>query len=260
MRKFMLTMGMLALMFVVVPPSMADDESDSGGIGAPTVITKPGNYKLRRSLTARSDRPLITIASDNVALDLDGMTLTGLGGKQGAGIVVEGRANVAVRNGFLRNFGTAVQVANSSNVRLEDLQISGEDIQGLPPETGILLVNTRAARLTGNVIHRTFLGIFVRGGLSSGNTLKANTITGGTNGQLGICYNPAPGGDPATDGPSGDLVAENHISRFRTAILLSQATQANIFVRNYLNFFDNGFEEGTPGSNTFANNIESALP
>ncbi len=258
MRKFMVVIGTLALMLGLTPASTADN--NSGGMGGPTVITKSGSYKLKKSLKASNAQPLITIAADNVTLDLGGLTLTGLGNKQGTGILIEGQTNVAVRNGFLQDFGTAVQVAESSNVRIEGLQITGQDVPGLPPETGILLVNTRAARVTGNVIHRTFLGLFVRGGLSSGNTIKTNTITGGENGQLGICYNPAPGADSSTDGPSGDLVAENHVARFNTAIQLSPATQSNVFVRNYLTYFVTGFDELTPGSNTIENNQEALLP
>ena len=260
MRRLWLALGAIALMLQLAPANRADDTADTRGIGGPVVITKPGTYTLRRAITARDERPLITIAADDVSLDLSRLTLTGLGDKRGAGIVVEGRTNVSVRNGSLRNFGTAVQVNGSANVRLEDLQITGEDIPGLPPETGILLINTRAAHLSGNVIHKTFLGVFVRGGGSGGNTIKGNTITGGENGQLGICYNPAPGADPATDGPNGDLVAENQIARFRTAIQLSPATKANMLVRNYLAFFEHGIEERTPGSNTLANNLETPLP
>ena len=169
-------MGAFALLVQFAPPAAADDGSGGGSINAPTMITRPGNYTLRRAMTARSDRPMITIAADDVTLDLSGLTLTGLGGKRGAGIVIEGRTNIAVRNGSLRNFGIAVHVTDSANVRLEGLRISGEDIPGLPPETGILLVNTRAARVTGNLIHNTFLGLFVRGSGSSGKATQANIL------------------------------------------------------------------------------------
>jgi hypothetical protein len=140
------------------------------------------------------------------------------------------------------------------------LQISGADTPGLPPETGVLLVNSRGVHVANNLIARTFLGVFVRGSGSGANTIKGNTIAGGDHGQLGICYNPAPGADPATDGPAGDLVAENHISRYQTAVQLSPASRASIFVRNYLNFFATAFDEQTPGSNTLANNLEATLP
>jgi len=259
MRRSVITMGALALALGTATASPGGNAFDITG-GEAIVIRKSGSYTVRRPLKARSDQPLVTIAADDVSLDLNGFTLTGLGGKTGAGIVIDGRANVKVHGGTLRDFGTALDVRDSSNVVLAGLQISGEDLPGLPPETGILLVNSRGVRMTDNVIARTFLGVFVRGGGSGANTIKRNTIAGGENGQLGICYNPAPDADPAVDGPSGDLVAENHISRFRTAIQTSPASRANIFVRNYLGFFDLPFDERTPGSNTIGANLEAALP
>ena len=258
MYRSLITLAALALALGAATPSRASESIDVKG-GLPVVIEKSGKFTLRRNLTARSEQPLIVVAADNVSLDLNGFSLTGLGGKLGEGIVVEGRSNVKVENGFLRNFGIAVRVSESNNIDLTGLQITGEDLPGGPPETGILLLNSRGVHIAGNVINRTFLGVFVRGGASGANTIKGNTIAGGDNGQLGICYNPAPGADPSIDGPAGDLVAENHISRFRTAIQLSVASRSNIFVRNYLNFFNLGFDERTPGSNTIANNLEAEI-
>ena len=47
---------------------------------------------------------------------------------------------------------------------------------------------------------KTGLGIFVRGGMSTGNRIANNTITAGSNGIFAICYNPTPD-DPM--GPRG---------------------------------------------------------
>lgn len=259
MRRFLISVASLALVLGTAMRSPSADTLEPRG-GEPIVIQKSGTFTLRRHLKARSEQPLIVVAADNVTVDLNGFSLTGLGGKLGEGIAIEERRNVKVHNGFLRNFGTAVLVGDSNNVDLTGLQITGEDLPGLPPEVGILLLNSRAVHVGANVISDTFLGVFVRGGASGANTIKGNTIAGGENGQLGICYNPAPGADAATDGPAGDLVAENHISRYRTAIQLSLASRSNVFVRNYLNFFELGFDERTPGSNTIANNLEAELP
>lgn len=259
MKKLLTMTALLTLFLTPAGPSLAVEEFDLKS-NDPIVIRRPGNYTLRRNLIAQSELPLITIAVDDVSLDLNGFSLKGLGNKIGEGIVVDGRTNVAVQNGFLSRFGTAVRVSGSSNVEVANLQITGQDIAGGPPETGILILNSRAAHVHENVVNRTFLGIFVRGGRSGANTIKGNTISGGDNGQLGICYNPAPGADSATDGPSGDLIAENHISRFRTGIQTSVASQGNIFVRNYVNFIELGFDERTPGSNTIANNQTIELP
>src|SRR5687767_15493083 len=65
-----------------------------------------------------------------------------------------------------------------------------------------------------------FLGVFVRGGGSGGNRIAGNTITGGEDGQLGICYNPTDTGGSA--GPAGDLVyrSEEHTSELQSLAYL----------------------------------------
>ena len=70
-----------------------------------------------------------------------------------------------VFNGDLRRLGVGVALDGATNAVIEGLQIDGQDSGGTPPdvEIGILLVDTRGARVERNVITDTFLGIFVRG-------------------------------------------------------------------------------------------------
>jgi hypothetical protein len=108
-----------------------------------------------------------------------------------------------------------------------------------------------------NIVSRTFLGIFVRGGGSGGNRIAANTITGGQNGQIGICYNPDGSGSPA--GPKGDLVYNNLISRFNIGIQTSSQTVGNIFRENNIAYFQQAINEVTAGSNVFVDNTAVAI-
>jgi hypothetical protein len=218
----------------------------------PTVIEHPGKYVLQRDIYA-GDTAIIIRASQ-VTLDLDGHFIWGPGGKKGVGIQVKGVSNVAVRKGTIARFGTAVEVANARNVRIEQLQLTGEDLGGAPPdiETGIMVIDSRGVFAQGNVIVDTFLGIFVRGGGSAGNRFASNTITGGQNGQLGICYNPAPNGGSA--GPRGDLVYNNSIARFRTGISLSTESAANIIRDNDIAYLVQAINEASPGTNLLLDN------
>lgn len=219
----------------------------------PTVIDQPGKYVLRRDIHAEDTA--IVIRASQVTLDLDGHSLWGPGGKKGVGILVSGAGNVAVSHGTLAGFGTGVEVQGSRNVRIEQLQITGGDLGGAPPaiETGIMIVNSRGVLAQGNVIVDTFLGIFVRGGGSAGNRIGSNVITGGQNGQLGICYNPAPTG--GTAGPRGDLVYNNNISRFRTGISLSAESVTNIVRDNDIAYLVKAINEGSPGTNVLTENV-----
>ena len=140
----------------------------------------------------------------------------------------------------------------STNVEIEKLQIAGNDLGGTPPniEVGILILDFRGVVVRDNLVTNTFLGVFVRGA-SGGNRIALNTLTGGTKGELGICYNPAPG---KSDGPTGDLVYNNLISRWNRGIATSANSLRNIFRGNDVAYFEQGVEETTPGSNTFAAN------
>ncbi len=229
-------------------------------IKRPTVITQPGAYVLSRTIFSSDSGVAIDIQANNVSLDLGGYAVVGPGGKQGTGIRAEGVNNVRIHGGSLRRFGVGVLVTGSTNVVVEELQIDGDDLGGPPPaiEIGILLVEARGLRVERNQITDTFLGIFVRGESSGGNRIAHNTITGGSNGELGICYNPAEGGDP-NGGPDGDLVYANLVSHFNRGIALSAGSTGNVVVENSLAFFDAAIEETTAGSNSIEENREIHL-
>jgi nitrous oxidase accessory protein NosD len=224
-------------------------------IVGPSVITHAGSYVLVRNIAMSGSGTAIRIAASNVTLDLNGHTLTGPGGPQGVGVSVTGVSGVRIHSGIVSRFGTGVDVSGSSNVTVEGLQINGTDAGGPPPgEVGILLRNSRAVALQKNRIALVFLGIFVRGGGSGANRIAENVVAGGQNGQLGICYNPDGSADP--DGPTGDLVYNNLVSRFQIGIQTSAGTSGNIFRENDLAYVQQGIHEVTPGSNAFAENTE----
>jgi len=252
-----LTLTLVVTAALAAGPVFADAPSRPRPIQAKTVITQPGSYVLVRGFTLTEPGTAILITASDVTLNLAGNTLTGPGGKQGVGVQVEGASSVRIHGGTLGAFGTGVQVSASSNVRVENLQIDGEDLGGPPPgEVGILIFNSRAVVVEHNVVSRTFLGIFVRGGGSGGNRIANNTLTGGSNGQLAICYNPDGLGTP--DGPSGDLVYNNLASRFNLGIQTSSGTVGNIFRENAIAFFQEAINEVSPGQNVFEGNTSIA--
>jgi hypothetical protein len=222
------------------------------------VISRPGCYVLARNLSLEEPGAAVVIAASNVSLDLSGRTLKGPGGKQGVGVRIEGASSVHVFGGIVTRFGTGIEVRDANNVRIDGLHIRGEDAGGPPPgEVGVLIVNSRAVFVERNVISRTFLGIFVRGAGSAGNRISENTLVGGAAGQLGICYNPDGSGNP--DGPSGDLVYNNLVSRFNLGIQTSTGTSGNIFRENDIAFFQSPIQELGPGPNVFAENTSILL-
>jgi nitrous oxidase accessory protein NosD len=249
--------AVLAATALLVSHDLAAQEASGTGacrpVTQPTVINRPGCYVLGRSFSLEGPGAAVVIAASNVSLDLSGRTLTGPGGKQGVGIRIEGTSGARVFGGILARFGTGIEVRDANNARIEGLHIQGEDAGGPPPgEVGVLILNSRAVFVERNVISRTFLGIFVRGGGGGGNRISENTLVGGAAGQLGICYNPDDSGSP--DGPSGDLVYNNLVSRFNVGIQTSTGTSGNIFRENDIAFFQTPVQELGPGPNVFAEN------
>ena len=221
-----LIIGLLALSGLVTA-------QDRGARGVPGhgVIDMPGNYVLMNEASLRSTGAAILITASNVSLDLNGNTVMGPGGRIGTGIHIRGASGVRVGNGNIVNFAFGAIVENSNNVVLSGLQIRGEGlaVAAPPPETAIMIVQSRNVVVESNAIYNVGLGIFVRGGRSGGNRIANNTVTGGTNAALGICYNPT---ETDSNGPRGDLVYANLVSGFNVGIQMSQNSVATVVKEN----------------------------
>jgi Right handed beta helix region len=237
-------------------------------ITGPTVITEPGTYRVAFSFAVGANGDAIVIQAPSVTLDLGGNTIVGPGDKQGRGIVVDGVSAAVVQNGRLARWGTGVAVVNSGNVEVQGLQIIAQGLPsnpsaGDPPEVGVLIFNSRGVVVKENTITDVGLGIFVRGGGSSGNRIADNTLVAGSNGLLGICYNPSEGPTGPTStgpGPRGDLVEDNHISRFGVGISTSVASTANVFRRNSIAFMSAAMTPANLPNNTLDGNSAMQLP
>jgi hypothetical protein len=238
-----------------------DGERDGDGglharpISGPTTITSPGHYRLTEDFEAPQGDGIVITAS-HVRLWLGEHRISGPGNKVGRAIVIDGARDVQVTGGRIERFGIGAALINASRCRLRDLEIAGGDeiadpAAGNPPQIGILLVNSAMNAISNNELTRLNLGIFVRGSGSYRNRISGNRAMGGDHGLLAICYNPAPGGDPA--GPRGDYVTDNLLARFGTGISASAQSAGNVFSRNTIRYFTLAYED-LNGTNVFANN------
>ena len=146
-----------------------------------------------------------------------------------------------VSNGSLSDLAFGVVVAGSANVEVSDLRIHGQGLPvvALPPEVGIMVVESKNVSVHDNGIFNTGLGIFVRGSQSMGNRIARNTITAGTNGVLGICYNPGPD-EPG--GPSGDVVENNVVSGFNLGLQMKMVAHYNVIRNNVIAYWSQGMD------------------
>lgn len=233
-------------------------------ITGPTVITESGVYAVTQdfSLPSGTEADAIVVQADGVFLDLGTHTLTGPGNKLGRGVVVEGARRVVVRGGTLETFGVGVVLSETQRVAVTGVRVVGGDEfadppNGIPPQIGVLLLNSRGNRVFGNQTTDTNLGLFVRGPGSMNNYLIGNSATAGEFGLLGICYNPAPD-SPDPEGPSNDRVQGNLLNGFGVGIQVSEGSANNRFVENAIYYLDSAWEDAN-GSNTFLRNLTVQL-
>ena len=270
-----LTLSLLTLLLLSALPQLAQANNDWNRLSdgrrvvtrAGAWINESGSYVLRYDLWAeRGDG--IVITAPGVTIDLNGFEVGTRSKGAGRGIFVDGASGVTVKNGRVGGFMANVMLTNATNVVVQDLQIVGAGLapSGGPSEIGINIINSRAALIKSNTISSVNLGIFVRGGNSTGNRITENNIVGGAvpaNNLLGICYNPAP--NAGTAAPRGDLIYNNHITRFGYAFALSEFSIYNVIRDNTFASFIGGIREtnllrGNGGTNVAEDNIDVVIP
>ncbi len=223
-------------------------------ISGPTVITRPGFYRVTGSFSAGGDA--IVVKSDWVYLYLGHNTISGPGSKMGRGVVFDDVRFAVVRGGTLENFGVGIVLDESERVCVSGVEINGEDLfadpaHGVAPQIGIMAANSSRNSIFRNEINMVNLGIFIRGDDSFRSRVLYNRVIGGDLGLLGICYNPDGSGDPA--GPHDDHVARNYLARFKGGIQASAGAHDNKFFSNEIKFFGMAYED-VDGANAFRNN------
>jgi hypothetical protein len=230
-------------------------------ITGPTEITEPGQYRVTQDFSVSPETgDGIVVRAGGVHLDLAGHTITGPGNKVGRGVVVEGVGDVIIEGGTLRTFGIGVALLGATSTTVREITVEGgdefADPPAVPPQIGVLLVNSARNTITETHVTGANLGYFVRGAGSYDNRLVRNAAVAGTHGLLGICYNPAMGEGPV--GPSGDTVQRNSLDGFGGGIQASAGSENNRFVANTIRFREFAWEDRN-GSNRFLGNRSEDL-
>ena len=176
-------------------------------------ISAPGSYTLQNDILncypASGPIAAITISANDVVLDLNGHTLSGLGTYQGFGVFINGASNVTVKKGTITNFAQGVLfltrtdssgdhnpahvfISNNkilNNLRglfgnrtgsLEDLKAENNEISG-NSAGAIVLYNAVAGTIQGNVLcNNGKYGVSLSNSVSM--VIRGNTMTNNTNG------------------------------------------------------------------------------
>jgi parallel beta-helix repeat protein len=94
----------LIVLFITLMVSAATLEAATVITSLPYTITAQGSYIINQNLKASWHG--IKVQANNVTIDLNGYSISGNNTSGGYGIYMNGRSNVEIRNGTIRNFGS----------------------------------------------------------------------------------------------------------------------------------------------------------
>lgn len=182
--------------------------------GGTTVFTisSEGSYYLSGNLSITSGSA-ITVAANNVTIDLQGFEVAGTGGFTGI-VINSGISNVTIRNGTIRNFtSVGINGAGNSTVRVEKVRALNNGSVGIKVDINGAVIDCVAEANAGVgivgadncVIHHC---------QSIGNTgTSSHGISVGNDAQISGCVARTNGGSGIVAGTSGELsdcVANNN--------------------------------------------------
>jgi parallel beta-helix repeat protein len=91
-------------LFITMMISVAVVEAATEITTLPRTITTQGSYIINKNLTSTSNG--IVVKVNNVTIDLNGYNIAGNNTGTYYGVYIQGRSNVEIRNGTIRNFGS----------------------------------------------------------------------------------------------------------------------------------------------------------
>jgi hypothetical protein len=94
----------LIVLFITLMVRAATLEAATVITSLPYNITTQGSYIINQNLKASWHG--IKVQANNVTIDLNGYTISGNNTSSGHGVYMNGRRNVEIRNGTIRNFGS----------------------------------------------------------------------------------------------------------------------------------------------------------
>lgn len=172
----------IAALPLLAAPALAETTQCTEIVALPATISAQGVYCVKRDLeTSIGSGNAITINANSVTIDLNGFRLGGLGGgpgTQASGIFANNQKNITIRNGTIRGFFRAIQLAGTtgSGHRIEDMRVDANRVIGIEVQGSNLIVRGNQIINTGNSsIESTATGIYLNG---ASNSVVSDNIVG----------------------------------------------------------------------------------
>ncbi len=188
MKRFMTLMALATALMAT--PAKAETTECTVIDSIPFIITVQGIYCLTGNLASSlTSGEMITVATNNVTIDMNGFKLGGLAAGAGTlanGIFALDRRNITIRNGSIRGFLRGIfldgDAATSSGHLLEDLRLDGNTFIGAIVEgTGNIIRNNQVVNTGPSDIQTQAFGLYIA--FSNDSVMEGNVISsvsGGT--------------------------------------------------------------------------------
>jgi hypothetical protein len=219
----------------------------------PVTIDVPAKATMAGTLTGVSGQNGITIASDNVSVDLGGHALVGVAGSLDGILVSGARLNVTVRDGIVRNWGGdgIDAAAASSGGVCTDLELNNNGGAGLHTSSRQLIrsvssysntgdgINAGGANKISNCvatlnggwgINSTGVDSTIEGCLVNQNTTGGIQVIGSQSLVIGNTIDNSPAGDGLLVGGARCRIDGNHITRSSTGLHVTGTL--DVIIRN----------------------------
>ena len=204
----------LALLFTLAAPGRAEITACTPITTVPVTITTQGIYCFTGDIAASlASGNAITVATNNVTIDLNGHKFGNLGagvGTQAHGFYASQRQNITIRNGTVRGFFYGVWLNDTSPFTasgghlIEDLRLDGNTLIGIDVEgSGNVVRRNQVARTGGSIASNNAYGII---GYGPGAQILDNVVDGTTGKSGGNVYS------INLYTANGAMVARNHVS------------------------------------------------
>jgi len=164
------------LMLSVFPCKLYAGHFQAQGIpifSLPFTISCSGKYFIARDTTSRKNG--IIVNADHVIIDLNGYSIIGRGAGSNNGVYMEGRSNVEIKNGTIRNFGEN-GICEASGDGSQQRIINIRAIEN--GASGITLRGSSHSIKDCTVANNVTLGLFCAASIVSGNIAYRNGETG----------------------------------------------------------------------------------
>jgi len=231
----------------------------------PRTISYPGHYCLLRNVS--TDIPTgaaITIAADDVVLDLGGRILDGSAAgpaTEAVGIGAVGRSNITIQNGTVRGFLAGIQLTDqgaSQGHVIECVTAEHNTSRGIEAEGAGLRIRGNHVRQTGgstSPLGAPTFGILLRAPES---VVLDNEITGTTGSGSYVYGILATGSDGSTI--EGNRIENRALPAFYSYGILLPFSSDVLIVNNRITRFGEGVSFSYPSTGEYRDNLTAGVP